>query len=482
MIQAGIIGFLTAKCLIICSRNVFIGILYSFFRLLKIHTFIGNMSNKNNKKIIRSWAMFDWANSAYNLVITSTIFPAYYVIITTNANTKDKVAFFGHYFVNTALQDYALAAAYMLIVLLLPILTSIADYRGNKKAFMMFFTWLGSLACCGLFKFDIHHLEFGIICFALAAIGYSGGFVFYNSYLPEIATLDKQDSVSAKGFTYGYIGSVLLQLICFAFVLSPKTFGITDASLPARLSFLLVGIWWISFAYIPFTILPKGSPNAVVHNHHIIKGGFIELGNVFAKVKTMPLLKRFLPAIFFYSMGVQTIMLVATGFGAKILHLPTSALISIILIIQLVAIGGANLMSKLSARYGNIPVLAGVVVVWIFTCIAAYFITNATEFYLLAIVVGLVMGGIQSLSRSTYSKYLPQDIPDTASFFSFYDVTEKLAIVTGLLTFGYIEELTGSMRNSTLALCGFFIIGLILLLSLLAAEKKDRNFSQISSR
>jgi UMF1 family MFS transporter len=438
------------------------------------------MQAKNNKKTIRAWAMFDWANSAYNLVITSTIFPAYYVAITTNADNGNRVNFFGHSFVNTALSDYALAVAYLAMALLLPILSSIADYRGNKKVFMQFFTLLGSAACCGLFFFDSSRLEIGIICFALAAIGYSGGFVFYNSYLPEIASLDMQDKVSAKGFTYGYIGSVLLQLICFAFVLSPGTFGITNKALPARISFLLVGIWWIVFALIPFNILPKGSPNAQTHQHNIIKGGFIELGKVWVKVKSMPLLKRYLPAFFFYSMGVQTIMLVATGFAAKELKMPTSALITIILIIQIVAVVGATLMSRLSDKFGNIKVLVLVVLIWVGICIAAYFTTTATQFYILAVIVGLVMGGIQSLSRSTYSKYLPQDTTDTASFFSFYDVTEKLAIVGGLFSFGFIEEITGSMRNSTLVLCGFFIIGLILLLSLLRREQKVQKISEFS--
>lgn len=438
------------------------------------------METKNNKKTIRAWAFFDWANSAYNLVITSTIFPAYYVAITANAKNGDRVMFFGKSFINTALSNYALAAAYMVMVLLLPILSSIADYRGNKKIFMQFFTWLGSLSCCGLFFFGPDNLEFGIICFALAAIGYSGGFVFYNSYLPEIATIDMQDNVSAKGFTYGYIGSVILQVICLVFVLSPKTFGLNGGS-AAQLSFLLVGIWWIVFAYIPFTILPKGSPNAVTHQHNIIKGGFIELGKVWAKVKTMPLLKRFLPAFFFYSMGVQTIMLVAAGFGAKVLKMETSGLIEIILIIQIVAIGGATLMSRLSAMYGNVKVLILVVIIWVAACVAAYFITTIPQFYVLAIIVGLIMGGIQSMSRSTYSKYLPQDIPDTASFFSFYDVTEKLAIVGGMFSFAFIEELTGSMRNSALALCGFFIVGLILLLSLLKAEKSIKKYVEFSA-
>src|ERR1700744_698940 len=432
------------------------------------------MQPKNNKRTICAWAFFDWANSAYNLVITSTIFPAYYVAITANPKNGNHVTFFGHSFVNTALSDYTLAAAYMIIAILLPILTSIADYRGNKRIFMQFFTWLGAISCGMLYFFKFDALQTSMIFFGLAAIGYSGGFVFYNSYLPEIATLDMQDSVSAKGFTYGYIGSVILQLICFAFVLSPKTFGIVDKSFPARLSFLLVGIWWIGFAYIPFVILPKVSPNAKSHTHDLIRGGFIELGKVWQQVKNMPVLKRYLPAFFFYSMGVQTIMLVATSFGAKELKMETSSLIQIILIIQLVAIGGATLMSKLSDRYGNIQVLMYVVLIWIGVCISAYFTTTSNQFYILAVVVGLVMGGIQSLSRSTYSKLIPQDIPDSASFFSFYDVTEKLAIVGGMFSFGLVDDITNSMRNSALVLCVYFIAGLVLLGSLLAYQKSIR--------
>lgn len=438
------------------------------------------MENKNNPKTIRAWAFFDWANSAYNLVITSTIFPAYYVAVTKNAVNGDHVTFFGHSFINTALSNYAYAFAYLVMVLLLPILSSIADYRGNKKNFMKFFTWMGAAACICLFWFDKTNVQFGIICSALAAIGYSGGFVFYNSYLPQIATLDMQDKVSAKGFTYGYVGSVILQIICLVFVLKPTWFGLTDGR-AAQLSFLLVGLWWVGFSQIPFTVLPKGEPNSKGNPYGIIKGGFIELGHVWKKVMDMPLLKRFLPAFFFYSMGVQTIMLVAAGFGAKVLNMPTSGLIEIILIIQLVAIGGATLMSYLSGKFGNIKVLAWVVIIWIGACVGAYFTTTIPQFYGLAVVVGLIMGGIQSLSRSTYSKYLPQDIPDTASYFSFYDVTEKLAIVGGMASFAFIEEFTGSMRNSALALCGFFILGLLLLVSLLAAEKKLRKNADFSA-
>ncbi|CAM3756879.1 MFS transporter [Mucilaginibacter galii] len=431
------------------------------------------MESKDNPQTIRAWAMFDWANSAYNLVITSTIFPAYYTAITTTKGNGDRVMFLGHQFVNTALSNYVLAVAYFIVVLMLPILTAIADYKGNKKSYMQLFTWLGGLACCGLYFFKLDTLELGMLCFALAAIGYCSGAVFYNSYLPQIATLDKQDSVSAKGFTYGYVGSVLLQIICFVFVMKPLWFGITDASFPPRLSFLLVGIWWLGFAQIPFFKLPKGQPNNRTQHQNVISGGFKELARVWKNIKSNPILKKYLSAFFFYSMGVQTVMLVATGFAAKELKMPTESLIAIILIIQLVAIAGAALMSKLSAVYGNVKVLIGVVMIWVFVCVAAYFTQTSTQFYLLAVVVGLVMGGIQSLSRSTYSKFLPQNIPDTASYFSFYDVTEKLAIVIGLFTFGFVESLTNSMRNSALVLTIFFIAGLLLLFMLLNTQKQQ---------
>jgi UMF1 family MFS transporter len=295
--------------------------------------------------------------------------------------------------------------------------------------------------------------------------------VFYNSYLPQIATVDQQDAVSAKGFIYGFVGSIVVQIICFVPIEFPHFFGITD-DLAARISFLIVFVWWIGFAIIPFRKLPKGVPNAGAHNYNVLTGGFKELAKVFGKVKQMPLLKRFLSAFFFYSVGVQTIMLVAANFAAKELHMPDDSLITIILIIQLLAVVGALITSKSSAKYGNVRTLIGLVAVWTIICCCVYFVANANQFYLAAVVVGLVMGGVQSLSRSTYSKYLPLNIPDTASYFSFYDVTEKLSIVVGLFCFGFVEAWTHEMRNSALALDCFFAIGLFLLILLLMAEKK----------
>jgi UMF1 family MFS transporter len=434
------------------------------------------MEQKNDKKVIRSWAFFDWANSAYNLVITSTIFPAYYTIITSDKSdqTIDYVVFMGRKFINSVLYNYALAFAFLVIALLSPILSAIADSRGNKKLFMQLFTYLGALSCCGLYFFEIETLQISIILFILAAIGFWGSLVFYNSYLPEIATLDQQDRVSAKGYTYGYIGSILLQLVCFVFVFFPDAFGLSGGAQASRLSFLLVGIWWMLFAQIPFRHLPKGTAAVSKSNTNVFTAGFTELKKVWVQVKHMPYLKRFLLSFFFYSMGVQTVMLIATIFGEKELRLPTEKLIATILLLQIVAIPGAMLMSWLSRSvFGNVKVLIGVVLIWIGCCVAGYFVHTEMQFYILAATVGLIMGGIQSLSRSTYSKFLPQDSPDHTSFFSFYDVTEKVALVIGMFSFGYIEEFTGNMRNSLIALATFFILGLVFLFLLKNVEPKE---------
>lgn len=419
---------------------------------------------KNHPPTVRSWAMFDWANSAYNLVITSTIFPAYYTIITYTEANKDQVDFFGIKVVNTALANFSLSFAYLLMALSLPVLSAVADIKGSRKAFMKAFTYLGAFACMGLFFFKLETLEWGIICYTLAAMGYVGGILFNNSYLPQIATADQQNRISAQGFAYGYIGSVLLQLICFAFVLRPDWFGIEDASLPARLSFFLVGMWWILFAQIPFRKLPQDVRTGKSVDRQVLKQALMELKQVYDRLKRIPQIKRFLPAFFFYAMGVQTVMIVAAAFGEKVLQLGAPKLIVTILIIQLVAIGGAYLMSLLGRLIGNIKVLALVVGIWALICVCAFYLQTETQFYILAAVVGLVMGGIQSLSRSTYSRMIPSNEKDPASFFSFYDVTEKVAIVIGLFSFALIEQLSHNIRYSALSLSVYFIVALVLLL------------------
>ena len=412
-----------------------------------------------SKKIVNGWAMYDWANSVYNLVITTTFFPAYYAAVTGIKNFPDGISLFGRKFVNTELKDYVLAAGFLLIAFLSPILSSIADYKGNKKNFMRFFCYLGALSCSLMFFFDKDNVTFGLMCFMFAGIGFYGSQVFYNSYLPEIAAEKDMDRISAKGFTMGYIGSVLLQIIGFGLVVL-----MPDNPLPLKITFLLVGVWWIAFAQIPFSRLPnRSSKTELKSKKQVLVNGFHELKLVWNQLKNMPVLKHFLTAFFFYSMGVQTVLLVAIDFGIKILHLENVKLIITAVLLQVVAILGALLMSKLSGMFGNIRVLIFTVLLWICACIGGYFIQTEMHFYIVASFVGLVMGGIQALSRATYAKLMPET-KDTASFFSFYDVTEKLAIVIGLFSFGFIEGLTGSMRNSILALVIFFVLGLVALL------------------
>jgi len=410
--------------------------------------------------------MYDWANSAYNLVITSTIFPAFYEAVTGDGNeqTVDYVRLGSFKFINTALYNYTLAAAFLIVAFLSPLLASIADARGSKKKMLAFFATMGSLACMGLFFFEQQTLWLGLLLMIVSCVGYWGSLVFYNSYLPEIAPPEARDKLSAKGFAYGYIGSVILQLICFAFVLFPDFFGI-NGSRAAQLSFLLTGIWWLGFTQIPLRRLPAGTATQQLGaGRAVLWQGYQELGKVWRQLKQIPALKRFLLSFFFYNMGVQTVMLAATLYGKSELGIPTANLIVAILIIQLVAIAGAWLIARLSGKTGNLNTLMLCVVVWIGICVAGYLIParNPTAFYALAGVVGFVMGGIQSLSRSTYSKLMPPT-RDTTSFFSFYDVSEKLSIVIGMFSFGLVQEITGSQRNAVLALMVFFVLGLILL-------------------
>ena len=419
-----------------------------------------------SKKVVNGWAMYDWSNSVYNLVITSTIFPAYYEAVTGDGNENtliDKIKIGSYEFSNTALYNYVLGVAFVIVAILSPILSSIADYRGNKKQFLRFFCTMGSLACASLYFFDSNHIMGGLFSLIVACVGFWASLVFYNSYLPEIASPEDRDRISAKGFMLGYIGSVLLQLICFVFVLKPELFGITVGR-ASQISFLLVGIWWMGFGWLSISRLPAGRGVKGAHNKNLITQGYKEIHKVWIELKTLPVLKRFLVSFFFYNMGVQTVMLAATLYGKSELNIPTTNLSLAILIIQIVAIPGAHIMAKLASKWGNFNTIMMAIVIWIGGCIMGYYLPRnaVVPFYTLAVVVGFVMGGIQSVSRSTYSKLMPET-HDTTSYFSFFDVTEKIAIVIGMFSFGFINEITGSQRNSVLALTIFFIVGLILL-------------------
>lgn len=420
----------------------------------------------NNPKIIRAWTFYDWANSAYSLIITSAIFPTYYSKL-----APDPILFFGLHISRAAMASYAIAFSFLVIAFLSPILSSIADANGNKKSFMKFFCYLGVLACLAMFFFDKKWFSsetdfawYGLICSIIASIGFCGSIVFYNAFLPEIATPEHHDHVSAKGFSMGYLGSVILMLLCFTFILLDENLHWNLGTLPARSAFLAVGVWWILFAQITFNALHETRYETSKLKSPLNKG-YLELQKVLQSLSSLPELKKFLASFFFYNMGVQTVMYMAIYFASDELHMQTTELLSTVLIIQLVAIIGAMLFSKVSKVKGNKIALIILIVIWIGICIAAYFVRTVNEFYVLAFCVGLVMGGIQSLSRSTYAKLLPQT-NDSASYFSFYDVCEKIGIVMGTLSFGLVADLMNGMRNSTLALSVYFIIGLLLLFRL----------------
>ncbi len=415
----------------------------------------------NNPKIIRAWCVYDWANSVYSLVITSTIFPVYYNSVT-SSNETDIVQFFGFSMPNTVLYSYSLSLSFLVVAALQPFLSGVADYSGKKKFFMKLFTWIGAFSCIGLFFFDGSNIEFGIICSIMASVGYGGALVFYNSFLPEIASYDQYDNVSAKGFSYGYFGSVLLLIFNLLMIQKPEWFGLVEGSLPAKISFLTVGVWWIGFSQITFMYMPDSQKKGKI-SHRYLLNGYREIRKVWNSLIQLPDLKKYLRSFFFYNTGVQTIMYLAASFGDKELKLSGGKLIMTVLIIQIVAIFGSILFARVSKLKGNKISLATMIVIWIGVCVMAYFVQNENQFYALAFAVGLVMGGIQSLSRATYSKLIPSNTIDNASYFSFYNVTLNLSTVLGTFAFGFIEQLTGSMRDSALALGSFFIIGLVLL-------------------
>ena len=426
---------------------------------------------KGSKKLLNAWAFYDWANSVYSLVIASAVFPIFYGALFRLAEIE-KIQVFGGEIARAPLISYVTSAAFLFIALITPLISGIADYLGNKKVFMQFFCYLGAASCMGLYWFSLEDIYLGLTCYFFGLVGFWVSFAINNSYLPDIAFPEQQDRISAKGYSMGYIGSVLLLILNLAMVMKPEIFGIVGdeneaAEIKAmKLSFITVGIWWIIFSQYTFFYLPKGNKREGTR-HHVVLNGFKELQGVWRQMVMETRLKRYLAAFFIYSMAVQTVMLIATYFGEEEIQWGsdgerTTGLIVSILLIQIVAILGATLTARASEAFGNIKTLIVINIMWIGICIYAYFLVSPTEFYLAAGCVGLVMGGIQALSRSTYSKFIPVTI-DTTSFFSFYDVAEKIGIVIGTFLYGFVAQATGSMRNAAIFLGLFFLIGAFLL-------------------
>ncbi|SEH75944.1 MFS transporter, UMF1 family [Paenimyroides aquimaris] len=422
---------------------------------------------KGEKKVLNAWAFYDWANSVYALVISSSIFPLFYGALFRLEN-KTSATFFGIETPSESIISYVTAIGFLIIAFISPLLSGVADFLGNKKFFLKLFCFIGSISCMMLYFFNLENLYFSLFFYMLALIGFWGSLVFYNSYLPDIAFPEQQDAISAKGYSLGYIGSVILLIINLIMIMKSEWFGFESPMQAMKVSFVLVGIWWLGFSQISYRFLPNFR-NANKINSQAFFSGFRELKRIFNELKQYPVLKGYLGAFFVYSMAVQTVMIIAAYFGEKEVQWESDdqrqmGLIVSILLIQLIAVAGAIFTSKLSKRFGNINTLILINTAWIIICICAYFVVKPTSFYIVAAMVGLVMGGIQSLSRSTYSKLLPLNTKDTTSFFSFYDVTEKIGIVIGMLVYGIIAQITGKMQNAILFLIVFFAIGIILLI------------------
>ena len=424
-----------------------------------------NKFSKGDIKVLNAWAFYDWANSVYPLVISSAVFPIYYGSLFVD---DLYVELLGFNFKNTALISFLTAFAFVVLSFITPLLSGIADYMGNKKNFLKFFCYSGSISCMGLYWFDLSNIYLGLFFYFTASISFWASLVFYNSYLPDIAFKNQQDAISAKGYALGYFGSVLLLIFNLAMVMYPETFGIigdSSESTAMRYSFVSVGIWWIIFSQYTFYFLPDPNKKKEIIKD-VIWNGFKEIIDVWKELKKISLIKKYLIAFFIYSSALQTVLLIAAYFGEQEIIWPegekTIGLIVSILLIQLIAIFGAIFTSKLSEKFGNIFTLIILNLFWAFLCIGAYFINQPLEFYIAAGLVGLVMGGIQALSRSTFSKMIPKT-ENTTSYFSFFDVSQKVSIVFGMTLFAFLDQITGSMRTSILVFVVIFLIGAFLL-------------------
>ncbi|MFQ3579155.1 MAG: MFS transporter [Bacteroidales bacterium] len=420
---------------------------------------------QNDKRLIRAWCSYDIANSAYNLVITTAIFPIFYTQATVNHFGSDTIQLFGKSIINTVAYNYTIALSYLFIVILSPILSGIADFTGKRKMFMQIFTFIGAISCSALYWFKGDNPGYALLFSSLAVIGFAGSLVFYNSFLPYIASPDKQDRVSALGFSYGYGGSLLLLIFCLFMIMQPQLFSISDAALASRISFLLVGCWWFIIAHFAFYYL-KDTPSIHTTQTSIFSSGFYELKKTFSTVLNKSLYLKFLSAFLLYSIGVQTIIMVATQFGAKELNISSDKLIITIILLQIIGIVGAFLFGKISEQIGSKYSLIIMVLIWMSVCVGAYFIVSDVQYFILAGGVGMVLGGIQSQSRSAWSKLIDSNNSNPASYFSLYDITEKIAIVLGMATFALSEQLSGNMRISALTMGVFFFLALPLLFSI----------------
>jgi UMF1 family MFS transporter len=405
--------------------------------------------------------MYDWANSAFATTILAAVLPIYFVSIVPKGGVNITVFGLSFHTFATPLWSYGITIAMVIVAISAPILGAIADSSRSKRQFLIWFTYLGAFFTALLVTIGYGDYLRALLFFIIANIGFAAGNVFYDAFLPEIAPEGERDYVSGKGFAYGYLGGGLLLVINLLMIQHPGWFGIPDAAWGARLSFLTVGIWWGVFA-IPTFLYVRDQGQGRKHPHYI-RRGFNTIATTMQKMRRFKDLLKFLVSFLIYNDGIQTVIVMAAIFGKEELGFSVFTLIGCLLMVQVIGFPSSLFMGRLAQRIGEKQTIYICLAVYCGIVIYGYFITTPMEFWVLGALVGLVQGGSQAISRSLYSSLLP--LGHEAEFFGFFAIANRFASIFGPLVFGVVANVTGSVRNSILALITFFIVGFIILMT-----------------
>ena len=409
--------------------------------------------------------MYDWANSAYITTAAVAILPDYFARVVVGEAGVDIL---GMNMSATALWGFMLGGAAFFVFLFAPVLGAIADFSSAKKRFLVSFAYMGSLFAMLLYFSKSGNVTLTILLFLGSQVCFVGGNVFYDAFLPQIASEDKMDSVSAKGYAFGYVGGSLQFAIALGLVAMHERVGIS-ITMAARIGMAMTGIWWagwtlLTLKYLKEVKIPYQLPEKYRNQPKALAYLTVGISRTIATAKKVGRFKHltlFLIAYMVYNDGIHTVTSMATIYGTEELKLTTTALMVTLLLVQVVAIGGALIFSQLAGRIGARRSVMFALVLWSGVVIYGYFIHTATEFFVLGIVVGVVLGGTQALSRSFYGAMIPEEA--SAEFYGFYSVFSKFSSIWGPITFGVIKQVTGSARLAIISLMVFFIVGLVLL-------------------
>ena len=402
---------------------------------------------KENKRAVWSWAFYDWANSAYSTTVMAGFFPLFFKEYWADPHNPSQSTFY---------LGMANSIASMVVAALAPLLGSVADQGSAKKKFLTFFAFLGVIMTGGLWMVAQGNWQMAVLFYVIATIGFSSGIVFYDALLPGLASEERVDAVSSLGFGIGYLGGGLLFLVNVFMYLKPEIFGIPDGATAIKLSFLSVAVWWAVFTIPLILFVPEPKNYENIDFNNAIRMGWVQLVQTFKEIRNMKVVGTFLLAYWFYIDGVDTIIRMAVDYGMS-LNFPGESLIIALLIVQFVAFPAALIYGWLASKIGAKTGIMVGIIAYSFITLLGYFMTEAWHFYVLAILIGLFMGGIQALSRSLYTRIIPPD--KSAEFFGFYNMLGKFAAIIGPALMGTIALVTGSARLSILSILLLFILG-----------------------